>query len=288
MNRTLPCAFTVDLEDWYHGIELPVQRWPECTPRLEVGLRRVLELLQKYDVRGTFFTLGWIAERHPRLMREIAAAGHELGSHGYSHAKVYDLSPDEFRTEVRNTKNTLEQTTGQRVTAHRSPYFTITPRTLWALKVLAEEGYTLDCSINPVKTWRYGIHNSPDDIYHVSDCGITEFPVSTYPFLGRKWAIGGAYFRIAPLRSTAKAVERRVAAGKPTMFYVHPWEYDPDHPSMAMEWKARTTHYFRLSAMYARTERLLQRTRFDTATNVVEAHARTRSVTTIHSDVLSD
>lgn len=284
----IPCAFSVDLEDWYHGIELPMHRWDACESRVEVGLDRILDLLDGRSVRATFFTLGWIAERYPKLLRRIDAAGHELASHGYSHTKVYDLSREAFREEVRRTKRTIEDTTGTSVTAHRSPYFTITPQTLWALDILADEGYRIDCSINPVKTWRYGIATSPDVIYRIAESGITEFPVSTFRFLGRKWGIGGAYLRVAPLSFTTRALKRRVSAGVASMFYIHPWEYDPRHPSVGMEWKARLMHYYRLSSTQGATQHLLEAFHFDTVSNVVRDHQAAGRIATLSTAVLTD
>lgn len=292
MNPTpepvIPCAFSIDLEDWYHGIELPMHRWGACESRVEVGLDRILALLDGRSVRATFFTLGWIAERYPSLLRRIDAAGHELASHGYSHTKVYDLSSAAFRDEVRRTKRIIEDTTGAAVTAHRSPYFTITPETLWALDILTDEGYRIDCSINPVKTWRYGISRSPDVIYRIQESGITEFPVSTFSFLGRKWGIGGAYLRVAPLSFTTRALQGRRRKGLPSMFYVHPWEYDPEHPSVGMEWKARLMHYYRLSSTHGATQRLLDGFAFDTVSNVVRGYEASGRIAPISNALLTD
>ena len=281
-------AFTVDLEDWYQGIELPAETWKEHASRLEIGLHRILGLLDKQGVRATFFVLGWIAKQYPALVKQVAMSGHELGSHGLFHEKVYNLSPEAFRQDVRTTRALLQELSGQPVVVHRSPFFSITSKNLWALKILSEEGFTIDCSISPLKTWRYGISRCPDGIYNITDTGIVEFPVSTFNILNRKWAIGGAYFRILPYRFTRKAFSRRLAAGKCTMFYVHPWEYDVDHPNVPMEWKAKLTHYARLHKTYPYTKRLLRDFEFDTVSRVVEHYAATHNIQNITTDLLKD
>ena len=281
-------AFSVDLEDWYQGIELPFDQWHRHPPRLEIGLMRILDLLDEHRVRSTFFTLGWIAQRHPDLIREVARRGHELGSHGSTHEKVYHLSPDAFREDIRSTRDRIQDITGRPLAAHRSPFFSITPRNLWALGILAEEGFTIDCSISPIKTWRYGIRSCPDEIYYVEDAGITEFPVSSFFILNRRWAIGGAYFRILPYWVTARAFRKRAAAGKPTMFYLHPWECDPAHPRVPMERKAKLTHYARLSKTAPYLNRLLKNVAFDTVSNVVEHYKARHAIRRLTTDLLTD
>lgn len=257
-----PLSFSVDLEDWYQGIEKPFSSWPTFTPRIEQGLMPVLDLLSAAGQRGTFFTLGWVAEQYPQLIKEVAARGHELASHGYSHEKVYDLQPDAFRAEVSRTKKTLEDLTGKACTAYRAPFFSITARSLWALNILAEEGYTLDCSISPVKTWRYGISACPDEVFHIPEAGIDEFPVSSFTALRRRWSVGGAYFRLLPYFFTRRGIRQRLAQQRDTMFYIHPWEYDPAHPVVEMERKAKFTHYTRLKKTQPHTRKMLNEFRF--------------------------
>lgn len=281
-------VFTVDMEDWYQGIELPFERWEEYSVRLEIGLYRLLDLLEKYGVHATFFVLGWVAKRFPELVKHVANRGHELGSHGFSHEKVYNLLPEDFRQEIRTTRSILQDLSGCPVVTHRSPFFSITSKNLWALKILSEEGFSIDCSMSPIKTWRYGISTCPDEVFHITDSGITEFPISTFNVLNKKWAIGGAYFRILPYRFTRKAFMNRQDEGKCTMFYVHPWEYDPEHPDAPMEWKARLTHYARLRKTYPYTERLLQDFQFDTVSRVVDDYAVNNTIKTITTDLLKD
>lgn len=281
-------AFSVDLEDWYQGIEVPLDQWHRYPARLEIGLTRILDLLDRHRVRATFFTLGWIAERHPDLIREVARRGHEMGSHGNAHEKVYHLSPEAFRSDVRSTRRRIEDITGHPVAAHRSPFFSITSRNLWALTILAEEGFTIDCSISPIKTWRYGIRSCPDEIYYIEDAGITEFPVSSFQILNRRWAIGGAYFRLLPYLFTRNAFRKRNASGRATMFYLHPWECDPDHPVVPMERKAKLTHYARLNKTVPCVDRLLQTFAFDTVSNVVKRYTADHELRRLTTDLLAD
>ncbi len=281
-------CFTIDFEDWYQGIELPFEKWNEHERRIERGFYKVLELLEKHNSKATFFTLGWIAENYPQLIKEIAAAGHELGSHGYSHEKVYNQSKDEFRKEIRLTKNIIEQITGKEVTTHRSPFFSITSKSLWALDILAEEGYKIDCSISPIKTWRYGISTCPDSIFKITENNLIEFPVSRFSFLRKNWAVGGAYFRIFPYLFTANGMLQRLKNNLPNMFYIHPWEYDPQHPRVKFERKAMLTHYANLKKTYHNTERLLSKFKFETVTNIVKAHEQQGNVKSISIQVLQD
>lgn len=263
-SKISPNVFSVDVEDWYQGIEIPLQKWEGFERRLDKGLYPLLDVLESAGVQGTFFTLGWVAEHHPEAVKEIARRGHELASHGYSHTKVYDLTPEAFREEVSVTKRRLEDLTGQPVTAYRAPFFTVTPKSLWALDILAETGHTTDCSINPVKTWRYGIANSPEHLYVVAENGLVEFPASRFEVLGKPWGIGGAFFRLLPYALTRRKLQARVESKGPFMFYIHPWEYDPSHPKAEMEWKARLTHYTRLGSTLPNTRKLLQQFRFTT------------------------
>lgn len=268
--QSYSAAFTIDVEDWYHGIELPQSRWASLERRISLGLEAVLRLLAQHGTRGTFFTLGWIAENQPEVVRRIAAEGHELASHGYSHEKVYHLTPEQFRSEVRRTKDLLESITGQPVMAHRSPYFSITRDSLWALQILGEEGYRYDCSISPVKTWRYGIAGSPDRAYRIKEIDLIEFPVSLIAVFSKKVGLGGAYFRILPWALTERALDRSLQGKSQAIFYAHPWEYDPAHPVVGdMGFRARLTHYFNLKSTYSKTDRLLGRFRFQSLSHAI-------------------
>ncbi len=279
-------AFTVDLEDWYHGIELPSSAWDSQERRIEVGFYKIFELLERVQVKATFFVLGWVAEKYPHLIKEISSAGHELASHGYSHEKVYNLSPAQFREEVKTTKTIIEDLTGKLLVAYRAPFFSITENSLWALEILAEEGHTIDCSISPIKTWRYGIKNCPDEIFNITESNIIEFPVSSFNLLARRWALGGAYFRLFPYIFTRKGFESRNKKGQYSMFYIHPWEYDPSHPKVPMEKKAYFTHYTRLTSTTPNTEKLLSDFKFDTVSKVVNNYQKQNGISNISINIL--
>ena len=264
-------AFSIDLEDWYHGMELPFDQWKGKEDRLRKGTDVVLELLEQTSSKATFFTLGWIAEKYPELMREIVNAGHEIASHGFNHEKVYDLSPEAFRDELKRTKGALEKASGKGVLGHRAPFFSVNAKSLWALDIIKECGFVYDCSISPVKTWRYGIAGCPDEVFTIKENGLVEFPVSTFKFLNKQLGIGGAYFRIFPYFMTNGGLKKKDKSGHPAMFYAHPWEYDPTHPKIdEMEFKAGLTHYFNLKGMASRTKKMLSNYDFTTVVEVVE------------------
>lgn len=281
-------AFTVDLEDWYQGIELPFESWAQHTKRLHYGLDILLELLELHTTKATFFTLGWIGEQYPELIRQLTDAGHELASHGYCHEKVYDLSQIEFREDIHKAKMILEDISGTPVVAFRAPFFSITKESLWALDIVKEEGYEIDCSISPIKTWRYGIANAPDEIYTFKENGLIEFSVSTVKYFSRHFGLGGAYFRLFPFALTRIGFDRRQTSGKATMFYVHPWEYDLDQPVVEMEWKAKFTHYCRLSRTLPFTKQLLTQYSFDTVSNVVLSQLTQGNINEYSVEILKD
>lgn len=282
-------AFTVDLEDWYQGIEMPYNTWGNYERRVEVGMDKLLQLLSDSDTKATFFTLGWIAENYPSMIKQLSSEGHELASHGYSHEKVYDLTPVTFREEIRRTKGVIEDLSGREVTAFRAPFFSITMKSLWALPILREEGHTVDCSIASVKTWRYGIQSSIDDIYLLDDIDMIEYPVSTFQLLHKSMALGGAYFRLFPFHLSWRAYKKRVSNNRHSMFYIHPWEYDPKHPYEAnMEKKARFTHYTNLDKTARYTEKLLSKMKFTTVADVIKHSVDKESLPKIKVSDLHD
>ncbi len=278
-------AFSVDLEDWYHGVELPVETWPRYERRVEKGFYTLLELLDEHNVKATWFTMGWIGTHYPHLVKQLADAGHEIGTHNYHHDVVYNIGPDRFREEVRRAKRTLEDITGTPVVAHRSPYFSVTKKSLWALDILSEEGFTIDSSISPVETWRYGLASCPDEIFRIEGTGLIEFPATAFPFLRRKWSVGGAYFRLLPYFFTRRAIRQRMQAGQYTMFYIHPWEYDPGHPKVQLDSKTQFTHYTRLAYTVPNTRKLLQQYSFDTVSNVIRTCEQHTGIRSFSSDV---
>lgn len=281
-------CFSVDLEDWYQGIELPFVDWNKYERRVEKGLDPLVELLDKKNMKATFFTLGWIAEKYPHIVKKLSDNGHEIGSHTYSHEKVYNQSREEFREEISKTKKIIEGITGRKVNTHRSPFFSITSQCLWALDILKEEGYDIDCSVSPIKTWRYGISTCPDEIFRVKENGLIEFPVSRFRLFSRNWAIGGAYFRIFPYAFTKAGLRQRSEKKQANMFYIHPWEYDAEHPRVKFERKAMLTHYFNLRKTLGNTEKLLRDFPFTTVTDAVNQWQKENEIRNISIEVLQD
>lgn len=258
-------ALTVDFEDWYHGIEIPMSGWSGLEDRIERSGRRLLDLFDAAGARGTFFVLGHLAERHPELVREIARRGHEVATHGWSHTMVYDLSPDAFRDELRRSIALLEDLAGRRVLGHRAPYFSVTARSLWAFDVLAELGLAYDSSVFPVVNYRYGIPSAPRWPHPVKTAAgeVIEFPITVWRLAGRNLPVaGGAYFRIFPYLLTAAAFRSINRSGRSAVFYLHPWEIDPDHPRIPLPRRIAATHYHNLRAMEPRLKRLLREFRF--------------------------
>jgi polysaccharide deacetylase family protein (PEP-CTERM system associated) len=268
-------ALTIDFEDWYQGIEIAPEEWPRFEDRMIGSGRKVLELLAEAGVRATFFVLGLVAEKHPQLVREIARAGHEVATHGWSHTFVYRLTPEAFREELRRSIGLLESLSGERVMGHRAPYFSITRDSLWALDILAEEGIRYDSSVFPVLNYRYGIEDAPRWPYRLSPGGrvLEEFPISTLRVLGRNLPIaGGAYFRIFPYLVTWAAFRHINRSGRAGVFYLHPWELDPGHPRIPLPRRVATTHYANLRATEPRLRRLLRDFRFAPMKEVLGVH----------------
>jgi polysaccharide deacetylase family protein (PEP-CTERM system associated) len=258
-------ALTVDFEDWYQGLEIPVSEWGVFEDRIERAGERLLGVLAEARVRATFFVLGHVAERHPDLVRRIQTSGHEIGTHGHSHTFIYTQTPDVFREEMTRAVGTLRDETAAPVVGHRAPFFSITKRSLWALDILRDLGLRYDSSIFPVHNYRYGIADAPRWPYRLEGpgAGLHEFPITTWQVLGQNLPVaGGAYFRIYPYLFTRLALRRINASGHPVAFYLHPWELDPDHPRIPLPRRIAATHYFNLKAMEARLRRLLRDFRF--------------------------
>ena len=257
-DRTPVNAFTVDWEDWYQGLEIDMDRWDGFADRLSVGTERLLALLADADVRATFFVLGRAAQSAPALLRKICDAGHEIGTHGYSHRFVYALGAAQFRSELRQSLSIIEDILGTRcVLGHRAPFFSIVKGTEWAFEIMREEGLQYDSSVFPVQNYRYGIPDAPRWPYEAHP-GLVEFPPSTWRLAGRNIPVaGGAYFRIFPYNLTRSALRSINASGRSAAFYIHPWELDPDHPRLDLPRRVSLTHYWNLERTEARLRRLL-------------------------------
>ena len=271
-------AFTVDVEDYFQvtGFERDIRRedWERHESRVVANTRRMLDLLERHGVKATFFVLGWVGERFPRLVAEIDRRGHEVGSHGYWHRLIYGQSPDEFRQDARRARAVLADAIGGPVTAYRAPTFSVTRESIWALDILAEEGFLIDSSIFPARHDRYGIPDAPTGIHRIATAGgpLWEFPMSVTR-LGRLHLPvgGGGYFRLCPLRWTLACLAR-INRVRPFVFYIHPWEIDPEQPRMKSGTRmARMRHYVNLESTERKLEGLLARFRFAPIREVVEA-----------------
>ncbi|MGE0744141.1 MAG: XrtA system polysaccharide deacetylase [Rhodospirillales bacterium] len=264
-------ALTVDVEDYYQVSAfapfIAREDWAGLPSRVERNTERVLELMDAAGARGTFFTLGWVAERHPALIRRIVAGGHELASHGYAHFRVRDQAPDEFRADVRRTKALLEDVSGTAVAGYRAASFSIDGATPWAHAVLAEEGYAYSSSVYPVRHDHYGMPDAPRFTFRPDDGGgIVEVPVTTVRLMGRNLpCAGGGYFRLLPYAVSSWAIRRvNRRDGAPAIFYFHPWEIDPEQPRQAgIDGRTRFRHYVNLRRTEARLRRLLAEFRWD-------------------------
>jgi polysaccharide deacetylase family protein (PEP-CTERM system associated) len=282
-------ALTVDVEDYFQvsAFEKIVRRddWQRWECRVEPNTRRILDLLNARGVKATFFILGWVAERYPGLVREIDSCGHEIASHGYWHRLVYELTPAEFRDDLRRSRDALETAVGKPVTAHRAASFSITGRSLWALDILAEEGFKLDSSIFPVRHDRYGIPDSPTCLHLLQTAGgpLWEFPAAVARFAGVNVPVGGGgYFRLFPLRWTTyclRRINRRTR--EPFMFYVHPWELDADQPRVpAASRVSRFRHYVNLAKTHNKLDKLLGDISFGRICDAIGQRAKDNLATT--------
>jgi polysaccharide deacetylase family protein (PEP-CTERM system associated) len=271
-------AMTVDVEDYFHVAALAeaIERkdWDSHVPRVDANTRRMLDIFDDAGVRATFFVLGWVTERFPALVREIDARGHEVACHGWSHKLVYTQTPEEFREETLRSKRMLEDLIGRAVEGYRAASYSITNRSRWALDILAEAGFVYDSSIFPVRHDLYGIPDAPRWPHVLTtDAGaqIIEFPPTSVRLLNHNVpAAGGGYFRLYPY-PLMRALLRRVNSGdrQPAIFYLHPWEVDPEQPRFDVSWLSRFRHYTNLSRCESRLRRLLSEFRFTTARSVL-------------------
>lgn len=273
MNHTGPVitnVLSVDLEEWFQvsNLAAAVARdgWDGLPSRVADATHRMLDDFDAHGQRATFFTLGWVAERQPKLVREIADRGHEIACHGYAHDLVYDLGPERFRTDLRRARAAIEQAAGRRVHGYRAPSYSITRASLWALPILVEEGFSYDSSIFPVHHHRYGIpgfERAPLRLTLPGGGSILEYPLTTLQLgpLTLPMA-GGAYLRLLPAWLFRWGFGRLARSGFPTVLYLHPWEIDPGQPVLGVSRRIRWNHYHNLDRMQERLGALLTRFRF--------------------------
>ena len=261
--------FTVDVEEHFQVLALapyvPRDRWDSLESRVEGNTRRILDLLTRHAARGTFFIVGWVAERHPQLVKEIAAGGHEVASHTWDHRRVTEQTPEEFRASIRRTKVLLEDLTGTPCVGFRAPSFSIGRGTEWALDVLVEEGYRYDSSLFPVRRPGYGYAGGARDPYWLQRPAgpLAEVPPATLRRFGVNLpAAGGAYLRLLPYQLVAWGLRDAERRGAPGTFYVHPWEVDPEQPRFPVRPLTAIRHYGGLARTALRLDRLLREFRF--------------------------
>ena len=267
---SLPNALTCDVEDYFQvsAFEklVPKTAWPDWPCRVERNVDRILEIYAEAGVKGTFFTLGWVAEHYPEVVRRIAADGHEVASHGFQHERVWDQSPERFREDIDRTRKLLQDLSGQPVTGFRAASWSLDARTPWAHDIMAECGYTYSSSIYPISHDHYGVPDAPLVPFVEGRSGLVEIPASTSRWSGRNLpSAGGGYFRLFPFVLSKWLIERvRRRNGVPAVFFYHPWEIDPNQPRMpGINAKTRFRHYLNLSRFEQRLIRLLRVGRWD-------------------------
>jgi len=275
-------AISFDVEEYFHVANLrghfARSDWDEVESRLAVGMEAILGCLERTGSHATFFFLGWVAERHPHWVQRCVEGGHEIASHGYEHLFLTDLNPDALHKDLERTEEALVAAGAPRPRGFRASTFTLTRETMWALDVLIERGYEYDSSIHPVRHPVYGIPDFEPGVSRVERAGgqIIEFPVSTYPVLGRNVPVGGGgYFRLLPGWLHRRAVRGLERMGRPVALYMHPWEFDPDQPRCPAPALKRFRHYLNLERSLPRLERLLAGAPCDTMARVLERELAT-------------
>ena len=258
-------ALSVDVEDWFHvgAFERVIKHdnWAGLECRVERNTDILLDMFDASGIKATFFTLGWVAERYPALMRRIADAGHELGNHGSNHDRVFTLTPQQFAEDIDRARKTIEDMSGTKVTGYRAPSFSIDKRTPWAHQVLAEQGYVYSSSVAPIQSDHYGWPEAPRFAFKpVAGADLIEIPVTTAVFAGKRLAAGGGgYFRLLPYAFSQWAMRQvNDDDNRPAIIYFHPWEIDPGQPRVAnAPIKSKLRHYTNLGAMQGKLQRLI-------------------------------
>ena len=256
-------AMSVDIEDWFQvgAFETVISRadWDGLEHRVETNGHAVLDLFNEMGIKATFFTLAWVAERYPNLMQRIVSEGHEVASHGYDHARVFTLTPDQFREDLEHSRKILEDSTGHSIVGYRAPSFSIDHRTPWAHKILAEQGYRYSSSVAPIKHDHYGWAGSPRFAWRpVAGSDLIELPVTTVKVGKHVLAAGGGgFFRLLPYVLYDRAIRKmQKDDGRGAIFYFHPWEIDPEQPRVEdAPLKSKLRHYTKLKAMRSKLVR---------------------------------
>lgn len=282
METTITNAMTIDVEDYFQvsafARHIPREHWDHLPCRVERNVERILALLEQHRTKATFFTLGWVAERYPQLIRRIVEEGHELASHGYAHLRASDQTPAEFGEDVGKAKRILEDTSGVEIKGYRAPSFSISETNMWAMDVLASTGYRYSSSVYPIRHDHYGMPDAPRFAFRPrGQAGLLELPATTVQILGRNIpAAGGGYFRLMPYPISSWLI-RRVHRGDkaPCIFYFHPWEIDPAQPRQSgVGLKTKFRHYVNLKHMEHKLDALLRDFKWDRMDRVFLENAK--------------
>ncbi len=271
-----PNVFSVDVEDYFHvsafADRISPEDWGQYECRVEANTHRILDLCARHNVRGTFFVLGWVADRYPELVIDIRDAGHEIGCHSYWHQLIYELGPERFREDLVRGRDLLQEITGEAVTLYRAPSFSVTKKSIWALEIMVEEGFTVDSSVYPVRHDRYGIPDAQVIPHKIqTDSGsIVEFPGTICDVGGMNVPVGGGgYFRLFPWWLMQRFLSK-VNRERQFNFYIHPWEVDPDQPRMQGSWKSRFRHYQNLNSTTRKLDQLMSSFDFTTMSEALQ------------------
>jgi polysaccharide deacetylase family protein (PEP-CTERM system associated) len=275
----MKCIFSIDVEDWFHILDLPTTpklgKWDSFPSRVEENFKKLLEIFAREQVQGTCFFLGWIAERYPDLVRQAADRGHEIASHGYSHSLVYEMTEEDFLADAVKSKKIIEDIIGKPVSGYRSAGFSTTVNTPWFFDKLIEAGYRYDSSVFPAPRGHGGLKTNSFAPYRVSGGSgqIIEFPISVARFMGKSLCFfGGGYLRLFPYFLIRRMTRKVLSEGRPTVFYVHPREIDPDHPRLPMNMVRQFKSYVNLHSTRSKILKLLNDFEFVTFDNYVNNH----------------
>jgi len=271
-------GFSIDLEDWFHILDIDNgyarAEWKDLDSRVEQNVDKLLSILDFHEVRCTFFVLGWMADRFPKLVGKIDSLGHEIASHGYLHRLAYEQTPDEFRSDIQMSKRLLEDITGKRIYGYRVPGFSITEQNLWAFDIIGEEGYLYDSSVFPASRGHGGLKNTPTQPYRLSS-GVWEFPISTTRILGLNIAYsGGGYLRLFPYTFIKWTLKKNNRKGVPAIVYLHPREIDPEQPRMRMPIRRRFKCYVNLRGTERKINCMLRDFKFTKMIDLVAQEIR--------------
>nr|WP_315191429.1 XrtA system polysaccharide deacetylase [uncultured Albidiferax sp.] len=268
-NNIITNAFTVDVEDYFQvsAFSPYIKRsdWDSHDCRIERNIEKIINLLDNSGTKATFFTLGWIAERFPQMVRKITQEGHELASHGYGHERASDLSEKDFLSDIQSSKKILEDISGVQIKGYRAPSFSVTKENLWVFDCLLSSGYKYSSSIYPIKHDHYGLPESPRFSYPARE-GLIEIPITTLRLFGKNFpSSGGGYFRLLPYSLSKLMIDRVLSVDKqPAIFYFHPWEVDNEQPRIKnIDFKTKFRHYINIKGMERKLVRLLSDFKWD-------------------------